>query len=149
MPAIQLQLIAVCFFFAACSGMLQAILVQRFVADLYLQFPAQFGTSLFEASREGIQQFFVSLAFMFPFVLGLGTLVTFRYAGPLVHFEKHLRRIAAGEDPGECRLRKGDQLNNIAEAINLAVAALRARSANGSELAREVAPPPTIEQPTT
>jgi len=154
LPSLQLQLILICLFFALCSGMMQAILVQRLVTDLFMQMPGQLAVSQAEASTIGMKQFFISIGIMFPFVFGLGVLVTFRYAGPLVHFEKHLRRIAAGEDPGQCRLRRGDQLHQLAEALNLAVDALRRKAGAAVDpqmatAATSATVPQAVEQTTT
>lgn len=67
----------------------------------------------------------ISLAILIPLTLVIGTLVTFRVAGPAYRLEQHLLAIARGEDPGICRLRKGDELQSICSALNGAVARLR------------------------
>jgi hypothetical protein len=142
LPALQIQLVLICLFFAACTGMLQALLIQRFVTELLQQLPEASALARADASVWVLSQFFLSLAIMFPVVLGLGILITFRFAGPLVNIEKHLRRVAAGEDPGPCRLRKGDQYQSIADAVNLAVTTLR-KGCPKCALAEEHAPATT------
>lgn len=152
LPSLQLQLIFTCFFFAVCSGMLQAIMVQQLVSDLFAGIPAStMSVSQSEVSSLGMRQFLISSLLMFPLVFGLGVLVTFRFAGPIVHFQKYFSRIAAGEDPGRIRLRKGDDLHLLAETINLALDVMRKRSGEKSAAAptgeaNSVPDPRTLEQ---
>lgn len=67
----------------------------------------------------------ISLAILVPLTIGVGILVTFRVAGPAYRFEQYLRSIARGEDPGPCRLRHRDELQNVCDAINAAVSRMR------------------------
>lgn len=67
-------------------------------------------------------------------MIGVGILVTFRIAGPLYRFETHLNQIAAGEDPGECYIRKSDELHSMCAAINAAVATLSASKETEQDL---------------
>lgn len=67
----------------------------------------------------------ISLAFLLPTIVGVGISVTFRVVGPIYRFEQHLRAIAAGEDPGVCRIREGDHLNELCGLINAAIQAAR------------------------
>ena len=57
--------------------------------------------------------------------IAVGILVTFRVAGPVYRFEQHLGSLARGEDPGTCRIRKGDELQDLCASINAAVETLR------------------------
>ena len=59
-------------------------------------------------------------------VVGIGT--TFRLLGPLYRFGVHFRQLAAGEDPGPCRLREGDELQDLCADLNAAIDAVRARA---------------------
>jgi methyl-accepting chemotaxis protein len=150
LPSLQLQLVVICLFFAACTGMMQGILLQRFVTELLLELPEASAIPRHEAATWVLRQFFVSLAVLFPFVLGLGVILTFRYAGPIVNIERHLRRVAAGEDPGPCRLRKNDQFQHLAEAVNLAIAAARSGASQALPATDTIAKiPQAIEQTAT
>lgn len=64
-----------------------------------------------------------------PLIFAVGILTTFRIAGPVYRFEKHLRALARGERPGACRLRKGDELQEMCELLNRAVEALESQRA--------------------
>jgi hypothetical protein len=59
----------------------------------------------------------------------IGILITFRIAGPAWRFERHLGAVARGEDPGPCRIRKGDEFQELCGLIN---AALEARGSAAS-----------------
>jgi hypothetical protein len=62
-----------------------------------------------------------TVACIVPITLVVGVLTTFRIAGPIFRLERHLGAIARGEDPGACRLRKGDELKELCGAVNPAV----------------------------
>ena len=53
-----------------------------------------------------------------PEVLVQSLLLTFRIAGPVYRFEMYIKQILRGENPGECKLRKGDELNELCGLIN-------------------------------
>jgi hypothetical protein len=66
---------------------------------------------------------------LMPICFAVGILSTFRIAGPIYRFEDHLRRLARGEDPGPCRIRKGDRLQDFCELLNHATEPLRRSNA--------------------
>lgn len=78
-----------------------------------------------------------SFGVLLPLVCAVGVLVTFRIAGPVYRFEQYLGQVARGEDPGPCRIRKGDQLQDLCDKVNEAVSALRGRSAADPERSGE------------
>lgn len=80
----------------------------------------------------------ISLGVLLPLCFFVGVLVTFRVAGPLYRFERHLEAIARGVDPGPCRIRKGDELQEFCGTLNAALD--RVRSRGGLSDARESAP---------
>ena len=63
----------------------------------------------------------LSFAILLPLTLSIGILVTFRVAGPVFRFEQHLGQIARGEAVGPCRIRKGDEFQELCIVINEAV----------------------------
>lgn len=82
----------------------------------------------------------ISLCVLLPLSIIVGIMVTFRIAGPLYRFEQHLKAIARGEDPGECRIRKRDELHDLCRTINEAVARLRLDAGKATATAAEVQP---------
>lgn len=117
----------------ALQFLLLAALLMRFAADL-----PQDGTLLVEELPRLLGWVLgLSLLVCLPLTVSVGVLVTFRIAGPLYRFQKHFEAIARGEDPGECRIRKGDQLQELCAVINSALTRLRANPAHSSHVARE------------
>ena len=60
----------------------------------------------------------VELVVLIPFVVWLGVWLTHRVAGPLVRIQAALAQMVAGDYQVQLRLRKGDMLQDLAEAIN-------------------------------
>jgi len=74
-----------------------------------------------------LQVFGLSIGVLLPVIFGLGIVVTFRVAGPIHRFEQYLRGVARGDQLGPCRIREGDQLQSLCDAINEATEPLRRR----------------------
>ena len=70
----------------------------------------------------------ITLGLLIPLTLSVGILVTHRVAGPCYRFEQFFKSVAAGNDPGVCRTRKGDELTELCEAINDAMEYMRAQA---------------------
>ena len=66
-----------------------------------------------------------------PLGLVIGALALFPFVGPLYRIEKHLVRFFEGEDPGVCRLRKGDRLQSLNALVNRLLDQARAKRASG------------------
>jgi nitrogen fixation/metabolism regulation signal transduction histidine kinase len=60
-----------------------------------------------------------------PLTIAVGILVTFRIAGPVYRLKEFLKSIASGATPEDCRLRKGDELQDLCSLANDATAPLR------------------------
>jgi hypothetical protein len=131
-PVLQLRLSAV-FAMAALAGVLaQFILLNIVLADLGREFPAY--AELLQKHWPSLlwKTVWITIGLVLPFTLGLGILVTFRLAGPLYRFETYMGQVARGEDPGPCRIRKGDMLQSTCDVINTLCAPIRARNASAS-----------------
>lgn len=68
----------------------------------------------------------VSLAILFPILFFVAVTVSHRFCGPLYRFEKYLGAVVEGTERGECRLRTGDDLQELCTLINRATASARA-----------------------
>lgn len=79
----------------------------------------------------------VTLGLLVPLTLSVGILVTHRVAGPAYRFEQFFKAVSAGKDPGECRTRKGDELDELCEAINDAMEYMRARMGDAKPAAEQ------------
>ncbi len=62
-----------------------------------------------------------------PVVVWIGLRLTHRVAGPLIRIVKALQQLAAGDYSVRVKLRRGDSLTEVADAINLLAEALQSR----------------------
>ena len=70
----------------------------------------------------------VQLVLVIPFVVWLGIWMTHKVAGPLVRVHAALSRMARGDYDVAIRLRKGDMLTDLADAVNHLSDEMRRRS---------------------
>jgi hypothetical protein len=128
-PRLQLKLTGWFLSVTLIGMLLQYMLLGYFLTQLAMQLPGQGGYVVAQADRMLLQSLGLSFVLVLPLTLAVGILVTFKVAGPVYRFEKHLDSVARGEDVGPCRIRKGDELQELCRRINAAVDALRARTA--------------------
>jgi methyl-accepting chemotaxis protein len=127
-PRLQLKLTGWFLSVTAIGMLLQYLLLGFFLTQLAVQLPGQGAYVVSQADKMLLQSLGLSFVLVLPLTVAVGILVTFKVAGPVYRFEKHLQSIAQGEDVGPCRIRKGDELQELCRRINAAVDALRARS---------------------
>ncbi len=85
-----------------------------------------------------IQSLLLSFLLLLPAVLLIGIRVTFKIAGPLHRFERHLNEISKGKWPEPCRIRGSDQLQEFCASLNAALESARAQGeAQGRRAERE------------
>jgi len=124
-PGLQLRLILR---FTACASvvvLVQAILLNYLVAGLSAKLPHDESILLAEWPAVFRFQLLAAFALLVPLLTLIGIQASFRIAGPLRRLQTHLEALAAGQDPGPCRLRKGDELQGLCELVNRATARLR------------------------
>lgn len=63
----------------------------------------------------------LTLILLAPLSLVIGIRSTFPLVGPLYRFRAHLGELAAGRNPGPCRIRKTDELQDLCVLINEAM----------------------------
>mgnify|MGYP006959937145 CR=1 FL=1 len=81
--------------------------------------------------------FLLTLVCLSPIMVALGVLTTFPIVGPLYRFRMFLTSVKNGEQPGTCRIRKGDQLQDFCELINDVTAPLREGAGASEEMPSE------------
>jgi hypothetical protein len=126
-PRLQLKLVAGFVGVSALGFLLQYLLLAKELTAFADTLPVD-GARLL-AATPGILAGVLAISFgiLFPLTFVVGVLMTFRVAGPIYRFEQYLGAIARGEIPKErCRIRDGDELWELCETINDAVATLRA-----------------------
>jgi len=87
------------------------------------------------AESRGIERDPLWFLYFIPLVFGI--LLTFRLAGPIYRFEQYLRSVARGEQIGPCKIRKGDELQFLCDAINDATEPLRMERVTPQEAAAD------------
>jgi methyl-accepting chemotaxis protein len=126
-PRLQFRLIFTFLGVALLSLLLQFLLFGATISQLAGDLP-QDGPQLMERIPQyTLVVFAISLGVLLPMTVCVGVIVTFRIAGPLYRFEQHLKAIARGEDPGVCRIRRDDELQEFCNTFNDALDKVRSR----------------------
>lgn len=128
-PRLQLRLVAVFAGIAVLALLLQCLLFYQVMTLVATTLPTDGLIVLTEINQHLPRILAISLGLMLPAVFWIGILATFRIAGPVYRLENYLKQVARGEQPEDCRLRKGDQLVELCKAVNEATRPLRQRSA--------------------
>ena len=126
---LQLKMIIVFVSLACISGCFQLILVNRSVIELMQD--AEMGEGTLADRLPGImaENLLWTLALLVPLMAYIGLVVTNRIAGPVYVFERYLDRLLGGETVGPCRLRRTDELKELAERLTLVGERLNAADA--------------------
>jgi hypothetical protein len=124
-PRFQMRLVLTFLGVALVGLVLQFVLFAATISALATEMPQDGPLLLERIPSYTLTVLAISACVLFPLTITVGILTTFRIAGPLYRFEQHLRAIARGEDPGECRIRKGDQLTEFCASFNAAMETMR------------------------
>jgi len=140
-PRLQLRLVGV-FVGLSCLGfLLQSLHVGLRLSELSTTIP-EGGPYLMAVLPElPLEILAVSFGMLLPLTVAVGVMVTFRIAGPIYRFEKYLMDVHEGREVKPCRLRKGDELQELCEIINTVTEPLRKENANRGR-AQDVAEEP-------
>lgn len=117
-PSLQLRLIG---YFAGASLLslgLQYLLFSQAMSSLASELPSDGVFVLERLPRVLGGVFLTSAALIFPVIAWIGLQTTFRFAGPLYRFERHLDDVVRGKESKPCKLRRGDQLQHLCRLIN-------------------------------
>jgi len=68
--------------------------------------------------RELLSNLVLASLIVAPALIAVGAVTTFRITGPLFNIERFLGQLARGLDPGVCRLRQRDELQELGEIAN-------------------------------
>lgn len=125
LPGLQWKLIGAFVALSAVSMLLQYVLISTRLSQLIAVMPM--GSEYFagELPRTLLMILVLSLSVLLPTSAAIGVLITFRWAGPLQRFHIHLRQVAAGVDPGPCKLREKDELQELCQLLNQAIESAR------------------------
>ena len=123
-PRMQLKIMMAFAGVTVCCLCFQFFLLTHLLGKLMGKIPE--ARSLISEQVPGLVTEFtvLAVAIQVPLALLIGLVTTFRIAGPIFRFKRHLERIANGETPQPCRLRPGDELHDLCDIMNRAVARL-------------------------
>ena len=139
-PKLQMKLVGVFVGLSALGFLLQSLHVGLRLSELAATVP-EGGAYLMSVMPElPLEILLVSFGMLLPLTVAVGILVTFRIAGPVYRFEKYLKAVIRGEESGPCRIRKGDEFQELCELINEATASMREQMSS---------PPQEVESPET
>jgi hypothetical protein len=128
-PRLQLKLVGVFVGLSALGFLMQSLHVGLRLSELAASIP-EGGSYLMAVMPElPIEILLVSFGMLLPLTIAVGILVTFRIAGPVYRFEQYLKSVLRGEEVGPCRIRKGDEFQELCELLNQVTAALREQRA--------------------
>lgn len=145
-PSMQLRLIVT---FAALFGsvfLMQTMLMNWQLTQLDVERTETVPSSVVPQVIGYMQ--WIAFVVSLPVTIVAGVLITHRWAGPVYRFEQYLAAIARGEDPGPCKIRKGDEMQELCARINEAVAALRKPAPQGASAKAADAVVPAAALPT-
>ena len=132
-PKLQLKLVGVFVGLSALGFLLQSLHVGLRLSELAASIP-EGGTYLMAVMPElPLEILLVSFGMLLPLTVAVGILVTFRIAGPVYRFEKYLKSVIRGEEVGPCRIRQGDEFQELCELINQVTAAQRGETARAGK----------------
>jgi signal transduction histidine kinase len=127
-PRLQLKLVGVFVGLAALSVLLQSVLLANRLTNLSVNVPVG-GQYLVDAMPSIISEILIfTFGLVLPLIFAVGVLITHRIAGPIYRFEEHLKDVAEDRAAGPCRIRVGDELQDLCDAINNAVKHLQAKA---------------------
>lgn len=72
-----------------------------------------------------LKEFLLSVAIAVPLSVSVGLIYAFKFCGPIYRFKKYFNDLKEGRWDQPCTLRKGDDLQDVNEAINGALDILR------------------------
>jgi signal peptidase II len=124
-PKLQMKLTLSFVGLTLLALMLQFMVFLRTMTSLAVSLPSDHDVLMDAIPEVLIQSLMLTFCVVVPLVFLVGVLLTFRIAGPVYRFETYIKQLLRGENPGECRLRKGDELNELCGLINQVTQPLR------------------------
>lgn len=85
-----------------------------------------------------VMKFLITAVLTIPLCISAGILFSFRFAGPIYKFKKYFRELVHSRWDERCRLRKGDDLKDLCEAINDGLEQFRGRIRESHGIFQEI-----------
>lgn len=123
--SLQFKIVGAFLAVACVAALFQVLLTNNAMMGIVRSSPIVGDQLLAQIPGILVRNLAITLGVLVPVTLGVGILVTHRLAGPVFNMERYLRRIAEGKPPAAgCSLRDGDNLLELCQAINAAIAYL-------------------------
>ena len=124
-PKLQLKLVGVFVGLSALGFLLQSLHVGLRLSELAASVPEGGGYLMAVMPQLPLEILLVSFGMLLPLTIAVGILVPFRIAGPVYRFEQYLKAVLRSEETGPCRIRKGDEFQELCELINQVTSLVR------------------------
>jgi len=124
-PHLQFKFALVFMTTAAAVVMAQAVGLFHTLHSLATDLPNDGSIVQMQVPTVLLRSTLLTLGLVVPLSLLVGVLTMFRVVGPIYRFRVFLKQVADGQNPPDCRIRKGDELHDICALLNQATAPLR------------------------
>jgi len=128
-PRLQLRLTFSFVGLAFLALAFQFVLFTSVMSQTLEQAPGAFSEQFVAVAGAYRRVFLISLGVVLPLTALVGVMTTSRIVGPLFNISRFLQRTLDGHRPEDCRLRSGDEYQDLAELANRVTAPLRGRAA--------------------
>lgn len=106
---------------SAVAMTFQVVLLNQALVDMSVELGTQGGSVLARTPDLLGRTLLGSALVLLPLSYLAGILITHKIAGPAYRMRQHCKAIARGEHPGPCKLRSGDELQDLCDALNEAL----------------------------
>jgi len=145
-PRLQLKLIGVFMGLSGLSFLLQILVLGRRLSEMSMMLPND-GAYLHTLTPGLLTDVLLfSFGLLLPLTFAVGVVVTFRIAGPVYRFEQYLGAVRRGEATEPCRIRRGDELQDLCDEINLTVESVMPATGSAEGPHTDVAEPRELAQ---
>lgn len=117
----QLKMVGVFTAIGIVSALFQIVLVNSSLLSIAKDAPGGGEYMLGQARPMMMRNVAWTVAALVPLMVCVGIVVTHRVAGPAYRMTQHCLGIAAGEPVRPCKIRKGDELGELCDALNAAI----------------------------
>jgi hypothetical protein len=119
--SLQLKMVGIFTAIGCTCALFQVILINSGLLKVAKAAPSGGEEILRQARGMMVENVAWTLGSMIPLMTCIGIVLTHRIAGPAYRMTEHCKAIAAGEPVTTCKIRKGDELRELCDALNAAI----------------------------
>lgn len=124
-PRLQLRLTSAFVGLVCLALAFQFVLFTSVMSETLDKAGGAFSDQFVEISGAYQRIFVISLLVVLPLTALVGVMTTFRIVGPLFNISRFLQNTLDGKNPPNCRLRSGDEYQDLADLVNRVTEPLR------------------------